>query len=333
MQIARPVGPPNQALHLVGPQPSVSASLNVPITVMSGSNTGSMVSPTGFHFLPSSINYPASGHAFAPGPPQFGSVPISTSASPLPLPSNVPSSMTEPTPASSQSPVPPPASLALSQSQQGCIPSLVTTPRPQRPNSGDFTFQPLRPQVPTSQTSPGSSNQPLAPHMPPRPASNPPAPQVPSFRPASHESSLQVGVPSFPSPWDRNQIRQPQAPVPFGVNPSQTQQPPPRLPSFSNPNPVLLTSPIPHQARQMSNSPGYLPLRPVNPLQLQQNQLGPTMRPGSLLVPNQQFSNSVTFLSGKQGSRSGGGNQVYDPFSPTSVPPHQAEDSAKNAGG
>ncbi|OVA14965.1 K Homology domain [Macleaya cordata] len=286
---------------------------------------------------------------------------------PAPNQSSLPMAAMQPVVAQGSARVPPPVSLASSQPQsgtpisvsgslpsftpinppltsQGSIPPPVTAPRPQRPISGDFTFQPLRPQHPaSSQTNPGPSNQSVAQnalHITPKPTAQPPPPQAPSFRPAVQNSTLQVGMQGFPSPRATNHVGQPQSPVPgasqgsvipFAANTASI-QPPPRLPSFPNPNPVLLTSPIPQQARQMSNSPGSLPPRPVNPSQLQQNyQLTPTTRPGSLMVPNQQFSNNVTLLPSKQAS-SPGGNQVYDPFSPTSIPasaPQQGDDSAK----
>ncbi|MCL7037879.1 hypothetical protein MKW94_027404 [Papaver nudicaule] len=208
------------------------------------------------------------------GPPSEG-------LSPYPLPSNVPSlasastpiSVAEPALGSTQSHVLPP--LSLSQLQQGSILPSVTTPRPQRPNSGDFTFQPL---VPPSQASPGSSNPSVAPQMLPRPTTLqlPLPPQLPSYRPALNNSTLQVSIQSNQSPRAADQVGQSQALFSFGANTSQILQPQLRFPAFPNPNPAMLTSQIPHQGLRMPNSPGYLPLRTVNH-QLQQNQFGATI--------------------------------------------------------
>ncbi|KAI3960291.1 hypothetical protein MKW98_017015 [Papaver atlanticum] len=235
------------------------------------------------------------------GPPSEG-------LSPYPPPSNVPSftsastpsSIAEPTIGSTQSHVPP--ALSLPQLQQGSILPPVATPRPQRPNSGDFTFRPL---VPPPQASPGSSNPSVAPQMLPRP------------------TTLQISLPQLPS-------YQPQAPVSFGGNTAQVPQPQLRFPAFPNPNPAMLTSRIPHQGLQMPNSPGNLPPRTVNHLQLQQNQFGATIPSGNLFVQTQQFSNNM------QGYRPGIWNQGYDPFSPTAIPSsallNQREDLTRKPG-
>ncbi|KAJ4977837.1 hypothetical protein NE237_008617 [Protea cynaroides] len=226
----------------------------------------------------------------------------------------------------------------------GTVPP-VTAPKPQRPSSGDFTFQPLRHQHPASQTVPRPSGQPPAQNTP---AVQPPlAPQPPSFRPALH-STPQPGIQSFARSQVANPIGQPHARalapslggvVPFGVNPTTT-SPPPRPPVFRSPHPVRTSTPVPHQmgppsfgsaSPHMPPIPSALPPRPANSLPLQPNQLPQTTRPGNLLFPNQQFNNSLSFTSGKPAS-SPGGNQIYDPFSPTSVssaPPQQGDSPAK----
>ncbi|XP_026455210.1 proline-rich protein 36-like isoform X2 [Papaver somniferum] len=259
------------------------------------------------------------------GPPSEG-------RSPYPPPSNVPSftsastpsSIAEPTLGSTQLHVPP--ALSLSQLQQGSILLPVTTPRPQRPNSGDFTFRPL---VPPPQASPGSPS--LAPQMLPRPTTLQTSPtQLPSYRPAMNNSSLQVSILSNQSPRAAYQVGQPQALVSFGANTAQIPQPQLRFPAFPNPNPML-TSQIPHQGLQMPNSPGNLPPpRTVNHLQLQQNKFGVTIPSGNLFVQTQQISNNM------QGFSPGVWNQGYDPFSPTAVPSsallNQREDLARKPG-
>ncbi|RZC62515.1 hypothetical protein C5167_024288 [Papaver somniferum] len=253
--------------------------------------------------------------------------------SPYPPPSNVsftlastPSSIAEPTLGSTQSHVPP--GLSLSKLQQGNILPPVTTPRPQRPNSGDFTFRPL---VPPPQASPGSSNPSVAPQMLPRPTTlQISLPQLLSYQPAMNNSSLQVSVLSNQSPKAAYQVGQLRAPVSFGANTAQLPQPQLRFPAFPNPNPAMLTSRTPHQGLQMPNSPGNLPPRTVNHLQLQQNQFGATIPSGNLFVQTQQFSNNM------QGYSPGIRNQGYDPFSPTAVPSsallNQREDLTRKPG-
>ncbi|KAI3972924.1 hypothetical protein MKX01_019582 [Papaver californicum] len=229
--------------------------------------------------------------------------------------------MGPPSEGTTQSHVPPP--LSSSQLQQGSILPPVTTPRPQRPNSGDFTFRPL---VPPPQASPGS------PQMLPRPTTLqiPLPPQLPSYRPAMNNSSLQASILSNQSPRAAYQVGQPQAPVSFGANTSQIPQPQLRFPAFPNPNLTMLTSQIPHQGLQMPNSPGNLPSRTVNHLQLQQNQFGATILSGNHFVQTQQFSNNM------QGFNPGVRNQGYDPFSPTAIPSsallNQREDLKRQPG-
>ncbi|KAI3954516.1 hypothetical protein MKW92_039215 [Papaver armeniacum] len=240
------------------------------------------------------------------GPPSEG-------RSPYPPPSNV-SFTSASTPSSIAE-----ATLGSTQSHQGSILPPVTTPRPQRPNSGDFTFRPL---VPPPQASPGSSNPPVAPQMLPRPTTlQISLPQLPSYRPAMNNSSLQVSILSNQSPR-AYQVGQPQAPVSFGANTAQIPQLQPRFPAFPNPNSTMLTSQIPPQ--------GNLPPRTVNHLQLQQNQFGATIPSGNLFVQTQQFSNNM------QGSSPGVRNQGYDPFSPTAIPSsallNQREDLPRKPG-
>ncbi|PQQ14758.1 vegetative cell wall protein gp1 isoform X2 [Prunus yedoensis var. nudiflora] len=58
--------------------------------------------------------------------------------------------------------------------------------------------------------------------------------------------------------------------------------------------------------------------RPGNHIQIQQNYPAHSTRPEMPRAPNQQFSNNLAFASGKPASRPGG-QQLYDPFSPTSM--------------
>lgn len=209
----------------------------------------------------------------------------------------------------------------------------ATTPKPPRPNSSDFTFQPLGSPLAASQTVPRPSNQPLqAPSVPQNSILQPPpAPQTPSSRPVVQNLGPQLGMQDFsgtrPSTQmvqspSHSQVRPPSQP--FSGNPSPA-RPPPRFPEFTNQNPYPPSASAPHvgpqsftQGPQMSNFPRqYSPQMMKSPPHLQQNQPGSTMRPVGF-GPNQQYGNNPTFSSGRQ-TFSPSSNQVYDPFSPTSV--------------
>ncbi|XP_072968127.1 uncharacterized protein [Typha angustifolia] len=190
-------------------------------------------------------------------------------------------------------------------------PSIIL-PRPPRPISGDFTFQPLRAQVPTA-TPPGPNNQLVS-------QINIPigAPQAPSFRLAT-QNSAQV------SNQDFNQMGLPRTP---GV--------PPRLPAFSSSNPVRPMPPavqIGPPSFDSSSLPANLlntsPARPVQFVQPYQNRSS-LNRSNSLMIPNQHLGgNPHGYVAGKISSGPGG-NQIYDPFSPTSIsiaPRKQGDDS------
>lgn len=238
--------------------------------------------------------------------------------------------------------------------------SLFSTPpvpasKPLRPSSGDFTFQPLRAQVSESPTAPRPNTLPVAQHISPVLHA---APHAPSFRPASQNLRPTMGMQNVPLLSAVNLQRPTQAPIPpspttptpFPTNPT-TFNPPPMFP-FPNSNPVPPRSPATQvapsrpmtPAKQMgplSFSPALqaptlasaLPAHLPNFFQLNQNQLPPANRPGSLIVPNQQHvgSNQLGSVSGYVPSPSGG-NQFYDPFSPTSIssaPPQQGREPLK----
>ena len=197
----------------------------------------------------------------------------------------------------------------------------VPAPKPQRPSSSDFTFQPQRPQPPASQNVLRPTSQAIAQNTPMQP---PPTVQAQSFRPAMNNSAPPTGIPGFPRLPTANQMGQPQSsippPPPNSVASFSSNQviihPSPRVPSVPNPRPGLPSPPSPQMrppnflsAPQVSNPHGHLPIRPGN-------QLLPTNRPGSLMVQNQQSG----YVAGRPVSSPSGGNQIYDPFSPTSIP-------------
>nr|CCH50956.1 T1.4 [Malus x robusta] len=198
-------------------------------------------------------------------------------------------------------------STSLSTSLQARVPSSVSgsvpnfaplkPPMMTAQSPGDFTFQPHRPQNPSFQTVP-----------------------QPSSHFSVHNASL--ARPMLPSPA-------PQAP-------SARQSVPPRLATFLESSTVLPWTPHPpirpsnfNPPHQMPNLPGPLPPRPGNYIQIQQNYPAHATRPEIPRAPNQQFSNHLAFSSGKSASGPGGGQQLYDPFSPTSANQQQGGNPGK----
>ncbi|XP_057508671.1 LOW QUALITY PROTEIN: uncharacterized protein LOC130791522 [Actinidia eriantha] len=202
------------------------------------------------------------------------------------------------------------------------IPLSPTAPKPHHPNSSDFTFQPHRPQNVATQAVP---RPPIQNMLPQNPTAQPPplAPKTPSFWPHMQTSSPQPVLPGIPRPQLNNQMNQPQTQIsPFAGNPTVTVAPL-RHPAISNPNPG---APNPQMgprnlnpASQVGNLGGPFPSRPGNPLQLQQNYPAVVGRPQTLLAPNQQLGTNLSFASGRPASGASGQQQIYDPFSPTSV--------------
>ncbi|GMP91989.1 hypothetical protein CsSME_00042418 [Camellia sinensis var. sinensis] len=202
---------------------------------------------------------------------------------------------------------PPPPQAGIPSSALGSAPTFapmkppsLTAPKPQHPNSSDFTFQPHRPQNLITQAVPRPGIQPTIQNMrPPNPTAQlPMAPQTPSFRPAIQTSSP-------PMNQTHSQVSS------FAGNPTITTAPP-RHPSFPNPNSSLVP--------QM----GHRKLNPSPHQQLQQNYLSAVGRPQSHLAPNQQQLGSNLPSASSSGrpaaaSSSPGAQQNYDPFSPTSI--------------
>ncbi|THU48991.1 hypothetical protein C4D60_Mb06t04860 [Musa balbisiana] len=214
----------------------------------------------------------------------------------------------------------------------------VAVPKPPRPISADFTFRPLGAQVPASPT-PLRPNVQTAQQM-----TAVAAPQPPSFRPALQNSASSINTQGFPRPLAVNQTNPSQAPihlppssgVPFSVDLTMV-RPPPNLPAFSDTNSIRLTGP----SRQMgpgfssaaqSSNPPRMPAWSMPIIQTSQNQLRPANRPNSPAVPMQQLgANHPGYMAGVASSNAGG-NQIYDPFSPTSVSsaPRKAEENHTN---
>ncbi|KAM0995440.1 hypothetical protein ACFX13_005611 [Malus domestica] len=91
------------------------------------------------------------------------------------------------------------------------------------------------------------------------------------------------------------------APVPFYLG----RQSPMRQANFNPPH-------------QIPNLPSPLPPRPGNHI-LQQNYPAHSTQPEIPRPTNQQFSNNLAFASDKSASGPRGGQQLFDPFSPTAA--------------
>lgn len=327
-QMAPQMVPPNRP-HPQNLQPGV-ASAAPPSNISTASSVSPMIfssRPSPTQFSGAAVNHPIGAPHFASNPlPQGGhqaafSVPAPKSSVNLVLgsaPIHLHGSSTQP---------PLPLQSGAPNSVSGSAPNFtpIKPPTVSAPSSGDFTFQPHRPQNPVSQTVPTPSRQ----HAIQSTSQvQPPAPQVPSFQSGMPKISQPVNQ-VFQRPQFSNPVGQPHAPVsaaPYAQSPTGAH----RLPAFPNAS-VAPRTPLPQMAPrsfspapQMPSLPGSMVPRPGNPLQLQQNYPARTTRPEILLAPNQQFGNTFSFASSKPPSNSGG-QQIYDPFSPTSVPTSKAD--------
>ncbi|PKA58736.1 KH domain-containing protein [Apostasia shenzhenica] len=206
----------------------------------------------------------------------------------------------------------------------------VTAPIPPRPISGDFTFQPVRthppytPSILTSSNSNVIQNNQQALFTPPITPSFRPALQItesPTRPPHAAEGSLHHAFHVSPFPASANSMR-PLPPMLQGfTNPSSV---PPLAPAIGRPS----FPPTPQGPNPSSTMPAY----PRNFQQPHQNLVLPVNRPGgNIPVQNQQFgAKPFDFMAGNIRAPPGG-NQIYDPFSPTaSAPPQPEVNTAKN---
>lgn len=183
----------------------------------------------------------------------------------------------------------------------------ASTPPTPPTNTSNFTFQPRGPQNPLQ-------NSPTIPSL------QHPASGAPSFHLAA-PSFPGVGNQPFPRPQGGSHIVNHQIQEvlsnPIGMQVSN------RLPAFLDPGPPRTQlhqrnfSPAMQMQMQMPNLPGNFPHRPGNPMQLEQGFSMRATRPEARFAPP-QYNSNLTFVSGKPPSSSGG-QQIYDPFSPTSV--------------
>uniref|UniRef100_A0A1D1YNI3 Uncharacterized protein n=2 Tax=Anthurium amnicola TaxID=1678845 RepID=A0A1D1YNI3_9ARAE len=221
----------------------------------------------------------------------------------------------------------------------------ITSPKPQHPSPGDFTFQPHRPLVSASVTSPIPSSQPV-PHtvsqVPFGVAQTPlnqnasqlplAPPKAPSFRPAAQSSPIAVQTPGFPRPQS-GQMGPPQGPLPPPPSASGSPFPVvrPRLPAFLNANtPPNAQADLRNFTSAVATVSSSIPSRPATLIQTHNQP--PGHQPRGLVPPNQHLPSSLTsYVPGKPASTPGG-SQIYDPFSPTSIssgPRQQEDDPAK----
>ncbi|PON65186.1 Polyribonucleotide nucleotidyltransferase [Parasponia andersonii] len=245
--------------------------------------------------------------------PRMGSThglhPVVSHSVPAPAPAPVSGSFVSPTLGSAPNPSPGPpmqSGISLSGSLTNFTPvkpALLTAP-----SSNSFTFQPHRPQHPASQMVPRPSNQFAAQNVPPTnsilqgPASQPlplrlPVPNL-SPQPVNH---------GFPRPQVGNHMGQPQSHMsvaPFARNPTGVLGPS-RLSTFPDAstlaarNQILQVGPRNFSpAPQIPNLPGPPPPRPGN-------------------HGNYALQTNLSFASGRSAP---GEQQLYDPFSPTSLP-------------
>ncbi|GAB2286991.1 hypothetical protein Dimus_021377 [Dionaea muscipula] len=191
--------------------------------------------------------------------------------------------------------------------------STGVAPRPQQqPGSGDFTFQPHRPPAPPPPPQSGG---------PPSLMQLAPARGTPAFRPALQQSMSPQSI--HPWPPIGNQMGQQHPPV----------SPPPPVSFRGNHgnfgNPIIIPqvgSRNPGSVPQLPNTgpgpgpgPSFPPPRAGSGSSIQFHP--PGIRPGNVFAANQNFRGNATFAAVTPGAAttSLGGQQVYDPFSPTSV--------------
>ncbi|KAG6605873.1 hypothetical protein SDJN03_03190, partial [Cucurbita argyrosperma subsp. sororia] len=189
--------------------------------------------------------------------------------------------------------------------------SALTRPTPPT-NTCNFTFQPRGPLNPSAQPMLNLNIQ----NSPTVPSLQQPASGAPSFHPAAPNFS-RVGNQPFPGPQAGSQIGN-----------HRIQEVSTRLPAFLDPGPrtqLHQRNFRPSMQMQMPNLQGNFPHRPGNHMQIEQGFLMQATRPDVRFAPP-HYSGNLTFVSG-QPPPSSGGQQVYDPFSPTSVSGTQQQGS------
>ncbi|XP_038725781.1 branchpoint-bridging protein isoform X2 [Tripterygium wilfordii] len=272
----------------------------------------SMVPPSntsGSHMV-MPVSFPSGSPA--PQSSLFNSVPTSQVGSSHPTPVGLPVVPMAPSPSPSMNsafgstpilpPMPSPPMAATLQAKSAANFTPIRPIMTQHPSSGDFTFQPHRTPNLASQMGPRPGGHPATPDSPsPRPMVQSPGPQAPPFR------FSQPVMQSFVRPQIGNQMGQAMASVMH------------RPPAYQGPQMGMGNFTTAHQ-RHLA---GPIPPRPGNHLQLQQNYPTSVTPRENSVASSQRFNCNFPVAPGNPAPL--GGQQVYDPFSPTSVavPAHQ----------
>ncbi|XP_073141727.1 uncharacterized protein [Henckelia pumila] len=298
--------PNNMILSIPAPTQSTGAPLGHPIASVS---YGSAPQPQ---------------RGFSPMLPSMASDSVSSSVGPM-QPAIPPVAMRAPSPniMTGATPVPFLATSSVSFLQPGMNNSVsAAIPRPQRGSSGDFTFQPQRPQNTVSQVS-LQSNQPTNHNLAPpiQTGHTPLTPPSPLVRPLMNNMNP-YQVQSFPRIQVSHQMNQPRPQISTNLVGSPAAAPlvPPRglpLPghntlssgAFQHMQPRNFTPP-----HNIGNPAGPFPPRAANQINSIPQSHSPGITPQRFPSPRPHFGN----YSGNPFS--GGTQQVYDPFAPTSVP-------------
>ncbi|KDP44349.1 hypothetical protein JCGZ_19216 [Jatropha curcas] len=262
------------------------------------------------------MNHPTGASNFASVlPPQVGSTAPFQSSPAVMAGTLVPHASINPV--SGNTAISSPVTSMLQPTPSPVRPSTITAPRPLHSGPIDFTFQP-HPENPTAQSVPRPINRPMTQDPPlARSLMQPPSPQAPSLRLTMPNSIPSPGMHLFPRSQLGNQMGQ--TPVHMSANPfagnSASTSVSPRVPTFSNASPIMLPPRNFNPTQQLPDLAGPFPPRPGNPLQIRQNFPAPITPRANFMAPSQQSSKNLHFASGPAGQQ-----QIYDPFSPTSVP-------------
>ncbi|KAL4311309.1 hypothetical protein GQ457_01G048720 [Hibiscus cannabinus] len=313
----------SQVPHPVVPRPVVASVSSAHPNMLSTFSPGQ----SGPRLTSAPVNHPSL--PFPPGPPlgsshalSSGLHPTAVSVPPPLNPSINPAMLARPI--ISQAP-PTLLSPSLPRGPSGSIPgnmpnfAPINQPaRSQHSNSGIFTFQPHQTQGPTYPMVPRPSSQAVNLHAQ--------APlsvvqqQAPSFQFGVPNSTPQPGMQVFPRPQSGNQMG-------LSLNQQNTMSAPPRPPAYPGTGPVANATTVPQMGLrnfvpppQTPNMASPFPPRPGHSLQHQQHYPALPPRPGNFAPPNPGFSSGVFPQSTRPTPGHSAGQQVYDPFSPTSVP-------------
>ncbi|KAH1108887.1 hypothetical protein J1N35_012655 [Gossypium stocksii] len=322
----------SQVPHPVAPRPVVALGSSAPPNMSASFATGQ----SGPRLTSAPVNHPSL--PFPPGPPLVSAPPPMQSSLPAismaqpPNPSLNPAMLSRPIISQVPSTSLPPS---LPRGTSGSIPGNMANfapinqpsaiaARSQQSSSGAFTFQPHQTQGPAYPMVPRPVSQAANQHgLAPRSVVHLQPPQAPPFQFGVPNSTPQSGMQVFPRPQSGNQMGLPQTHMSSSQLAAQQNAMSARPPAFpgTGPNPVPqmgLRNFVPPP--QAPNIAGSFPSRPGHSLQHQQHYPPLLPRPGNFAPPNPRFSSGGFPQSTRSTSGHSAGQQVYDPFSPTSVP-------------